>query len=145
MGSKFARLAWGTKRKVRAAAPWETAGIERPPVAARLPILANPFNRVLRSIKLSQSCVAITAPPFHRPEDSAPNQSKRARQTMATDAFCVQMVCHLGRPLHRQDTAGKGIFRAIAYTFGLARELPELLRSLRMPPPAAAHDAVGHD
>src|ERR1700738_461396 len=54
MGSKFARLAWGTKRKVRAAAPWERAGIESPPVAARLPAPANPFNKVLRSIELSQ-------------------------------------------------------------------------------------------
>src|ERR1700738_3939878 len=65
MGSKFARSAWGTKRKVRAAAPRERAGIERPPVAARLPTPANPFNRVLRSIELSQ----------------APNEVKRASQT----------------------------------------------------------------
>src|SRR5712671_2707494 len=64
-GSKFARLAWGTKRKVRAAAPWERAGIERPPVAARLPTPANPFNRVLRSIELYR----------------APNEVKRASQT----------------------------------------------------------------
>jgi hypothetical protein len=35
MGSKFARLACGTKRKVCAAAPWERAGIETPPAAAR--------------------------------------------------------------------------------------------------------------
>src|SRR5215218_7865396 len=55
IGSKFARLACGTKRKVRAAAPCESAGIERPPVAARLPTPANPFNTVLRSIMLSQS------------------------------------------------------------------------------------------
>jgi hypothetical protein len=39
---------------VRAAAPCESAGIDRPPVAARLPAPANPFNTVLRSIKASQ-------------------------------------------------------------------------------------------
>src|SRR5260221_1937373 len=63
MGSKFARLACGTKRKVRADAPWESAGIARPPVAARLPTPANPFNTVLRSIELSQSRVLMTILP----------------------------------------------------------------------------------
>jgi hypothetical protein len=54
-------LDWGTKRKVRAAAPWERAGIERPPDAAKPPTPANPFNSVLRSIELSQSQVVIAA------------------------------------------------------------------------------------
>src|SRR6185503_10078451 len=76
IGSKFARLAWGTKRKVRAAAPWQRAGIERPPVAARLPTPANPFNTVLRSIVLSQSGVAILVPPVSLAEGSAPSDVK---------------------------------------------------------------------
>src|SRR6202140_4292514 len=81
MGSKFARLACGTKRKVRAAAPWERAGIEKPPVAARLPTPANPFNRVLRCIGLSQSRVVMAVPPISLAEGSTPNEVKRASQT----------------------------------------------------------------
>src|ERR1700674_2993597 len=82
MGSKFARSAWGTKRKVRAAAPWDRAGIERPPVAARLPAPANPFNTVLRSIELSRFVLAIAPVSFadHSPRGSAPNEVKRASQ-----------------------------------------------------------------
>src|ERR1700731_90686 len=81
MGSKFARLACGTKRKVRAAAPWERAGIEKPPAAARLPAPANPFNRVLRCIGLSQSRVVMAVPPISLAEGSAPHEVKRAGQT----------------------------------------------------------------
>src|SRR6185503_13378301 len=79
MGSKFARLACGTKRKVRAAAPWERAGIDKPPVAARLPIPANPFNSVLRSMMLSQFRVVMAIPPVSWPEGSAPIEVKRGQ------------------------------------------------------------------
>src|SRR6266404_7248981 len=88
MGSKLARLACGTKRKVRAEAPCESAGIERPPVAARLPTPANPFNRVLRSIELSQSRVVRVIPPISLAEGSAPNEVKRAGQTNG-DQSCL--------------------------------------------------------
>src|ERR1700721_4325035 len=83
MGSKFARSACGTKRRVRAAAPWDRAGIERPPVAARLPAPANPFNTVLRSIRLSRSRVmsAIALASFADHSPRVRRQSlKRARQ-----------------------------------------------------------------
>src|SRR5215470_3422579 len=50
MGSKLARLACGTKRSVRAAAPWEIAGAGKPPATEMAPVLANAFRKVLRSI-----------------------------------------------------------------------------------------------
>src|SRR5258705_12030842 len=83
MGSKFARLAWGTKRKVRAAAPWERAGIETPPVAAKPPTPANPFNSVLRSIELSQSRVVLAVAPISYAEGSAPDEVKQASRLLA--------------------------------------------------------------
>jgi hypothetical protein len=56
-------LACGTNRSVRAAAPWESAGIERLPVAAKVPIPANPFNTFLRSMEFSglECVVAVPA------------------------------------------------------------------------------------
>src|SRR3569833_3614893 len=50
IGSKFARLACGTKRRVRAAAPCAMAGAANPPAKANPPTPAKPFNTVLRSI-----------------------------------------------------------------------------------------------
>src|SRR5437899_12645100 len=99
MGSKFARLACGTKRKVRAAAPWERAGIERPPVAARLPTPANPFNTVLRSIELSQSRVLMTIPPNSLAEGFGAKRGKRADQIVSNQfPYCLQVVCQRDRP-----------------------------------------------
>src|SRR4051794_12393316 len=50
IGSKLARLACGTKRSVRAAAPCAIAGAANPPVSASPLAPANPFNTVLRSM-----------------------------------------------------------------------------------------------
>ena len=50
IGSKFARLACGTKRSTRAAAPCDMAGAGRLPVAARLPALAKALRNDLRSM-----------------------------------------------------------------------------------------------
>src|ERR1043166_12709 len=46
-GSKLERSACGTKRRVRAAARWEIAGVANPPVT-RAPAPAIAFSRVLR-------------------------------------------------------------------------------------------------
>src|SRR6266699_651415 len=55
MGSKFARFACGTNRRVLAAAPCEMAGVASPPVAANAPAPAETFKNVLRSMwQLSQ-------------------------------------------------------------------------------------------
>src|SRR3977135_608503 len=108
MGSKFARPAWGTKPKARAAAPGERAGIERPPVAARLPAPANPFNRVLRSIELSQ----------------APNEVKRASQTDGDQPPLFASGMPRGPLAPPQDPVGESSpFRAITSIYGPAFEL----------------------
>jgi hypothetical protein len=49
-GRSFARLACGTKRSVRAAAPCDRAGVENAPDAAPTPAAAPAFRKVLRSI-----------------------------------------------------------------------------------------------
>src|SRR5258708_28902535 len=124
MGSKFARLAWGTKRRVRAAAPWESAGIERPPVAARLPTPANPFNKVLRYIEFSQSRVVIAVPPLA--EGSAPNEVKTGQSSRwrsvsfaskwyATSRFRLHRATHPDRREVRAGGAGLGQIKHYRY------------------------------
>src|ERR1700682_1114995 len=147
MGSKFARLACGTKRKVRAAAPWERAGIESPPVAARPPAPANPFNSVLRSIEFSQSRVVMAVAPISFAEGSAPDETKRASQTNGDQP-------HLhanGMPVRPAGSAAnirsEKNFRTINLNLrpGLACELFEFRRLIRVPPTTANDDAFGHD
>src|SRR5262249_25677739 len=50
MGSKFARSACGTKRKARAAARCEIAGVAKRPAAERAPAAAVDFRNALRSM-----------------------------------------------------------------------------------------------
>src|SRR5262249_13451380 len=50
MGSKFARLACGTKRRVLVAAPCATAGADNFPVTVSVPAPATAFRSALRSM-----------------------------------------------------------------------------------------------
>src|SRR6516162_4407566 len=50
IGSKFARLACGTNRSVRAAAPCDNAGLARLPVAENVIVPQSDFRMLLRSI-----------------------------------------------------------------------------------------------
>jgi hypothetical protein len=73
---------------VRAATPCESAGIEMPPVAARLPAPANPFKTVLRSIEPSHSFsifIAI-APQTNQPTNG--EQASLLANDMPASTFC---------------------------------------------------------
>src|ERR1700724_3256618 len=59
-GSKLERSACGTKRRVRAAARWETAGVASPPATARAPPPA---------MALSTARRCTTAPPARTPNN----------------------------------------------------------------------------
>src|SRR5215475_16015874 len=61
MGSKFARSACGTKRKARAAARCEIAGVAKRPAAERAPAAAVDFRKALRSMMGPPGRVALSA------------------------------------------------------------------------------------
>src|SRR5215813_3234775 len=61
MGSKFARSACGTKRKARAAARCEIAGVAKRPAAERAPAAAVDFRNALRSMTGPPGRVALSA------------------------------------------------------------------------------------